>query len=83
MEIDGVIKMGIIKEKTDEFWRNVKLDMVKRASPRLSRSIKHGGFLGLVDDLLFVIEDIPEKLLKKIGKVLGERWIYWRDMDEC
>jgi hypothetical protein len=76
------MKMGIIKEKTDEFWRNVKLDMVKRASPRLSRSIKNGGLLDLVDDLLFVIEDMPEKLLKKIGKVLGERWICWGDMDE-
>jgi hypothetical protein len=74
--------MGVIKEKTDEFWRNVGLDMIKRVSPRLSRSIKNGDLLDLVDDLLFVIEDIPEKLLKKIGKVLGERWICWGDMDE-
>ena len=72
-----MIKMGIIKEKTDEFWRNVGFDMVKRESPRLSSSIKHGGILDLVDELLFVIESVPEKLLKKIGKVLGERWICW------
>lgn len=56
--------------------------MVKRASPRLSRPIKDSDFLDLVDELLFVIEDIPEKLLEKIGKVLGERWICWGDMDE-
>ena len=57
-------------KEAKEYWKEIKF----RSS---MVSLKDSDFLDLVDELLLVVETVSEKLLKKIGKAIGEKWIRW------
>ena len=56
-----------------EIWMNGK-------SKKLYSSASHDYISGLVD-LILRDEDIPEELLKRIGRVLGKKWMSEVDID--
>lgn len=78
--------MRINEEKSDELWKSAKLAIGERAE-YLKYLITEGkrrfdgDVLDLIDELVDM-EDIPEELVRKIGAVLGERWMRKNEQEQ-